>query len=644
MNNQYSDLLKPITVGRTTFRNRIFTAPIGLHSVQGTEPYPTEAVMTHYANKAKGGAGCVTCGGVSIFPKVGEDDGHGTWDVYKHSNLNYLAQLSERIHFYGAKASMELGVAGVVGGEYGVSDGVILMAGNPAKEMPESEMERIAEGYANTAAALKEVGFDMVLLHFGHGLLVGQFLSPATNKRTDQYGGSAENRARFPMMIIDRIREKVGKDLLIEVRISGCEYQEGGIEIEDAIKFTKMIEDKIDIIHVSAGVHNPEYMTVVHPCGFRPHMPNIPLAEKMKASGVKIPVNTVGGIQNLEDANKVIAEGKTDIIAMARGIIAETNIGELAYQGRGEDVKPCVKCMRCHDSAVYGHHFSCTVNAEIGLEHKLPQIAKTSADKKTIAIIGGGPAGIQAALKCAEIGHSVTLYESNSYLGGALKFSEFVNFKKDLCKYKNWIGEQALKSSVDVKLNTKATPEDIKAAGYDIVIAAVGAEPIVPPIPGIDTENVVMALDSYGIEDKLGNNIAIVGGGQVGCETALHLGRMGRKITLIEMREALAPDASQTHRDEIIWELNHCENITIITSAMCKSINTNSVVYADAKYNEHTIECDKIIVAAGMKSLTASAEVFRETPKERFYLIGDCSKVATVEQAVKSAYYTAVNI
>ncbi len=643
MIKNYTNLLKPIKVGNTLFRNRLFSAPITLHSVQASEPYPTEAVITHFANKAKGGAACVTCAGVSIFP-LHPDSDHAAWDVYEKNNTHYLAQLAERIHFYGAKASMELGVAGVVGGEYGASDGIILMAGNPAKEMPESEMERIADGYAIAAEACKKAGFDMVLLHFGHGLLVGQFLSPLTNMRNDKYGGSAENRARFPMMIIDRIREKVGRDLLIEVRISGDEHEPGGIEIEDAIEFTKLIEDKIDLIHVSAGVHNPEYMTVVHPCGFRPHMPNIPLAAQMKTSGVKIPVVAIGGIQNIADADQAIAEGKADIVTAARGFIAEPNLGELAYQGKADDVRPCIKCMRCHDSAVYEYKFSCTVNPEIGLEHKLPVIVNPPEQKKKIIIIGGGPAGLQAALTASSRGHNVKLYEQKDFLGGTLKFSEKVSFKNDLRKFKDFLVEQANKAPIDINLNTAVTPESVKNENADIVIAAIGAVPIVPPIPGIEGENVVMALDSYGTESEMGENITIVGGGQVGCETALHLGNMGKKVILLEMRDALAPDASMTHRDEIIWELKHCRNVTILTSAICKSINSESVIYTDSEGREQSAPGETVIIAAGMKSSSDAAESYRDSAAERFYIIGDCLKVATVENAVKEAFYTAVKI
>jgi 2,4-dienoyl-CoA reductase-like NADH-dependent reductase (Old Yellow Enzyme family)/thioredoxin reductase len=642
MNTMYPHLLAPITVGNTTFRNRFFTAPISLHSIQAGEPFPTEAAITHFANKAKGGAACVTCVGVSLFPYV-LDSEHAVWDVYQKSNVNYLAQLADRIHFYGAKASMELGVSGVVGGEYGASEGIILMAGNRAKEMPESEMERIANGYAYAAGALKSAGFDMVLLHFGHGLLVGQFLSPLTNRRTDRYGGSMENRARFPNMIIDRIRKQVGRDLLIEVRISGAEFVPGGIVIEEAIEFTKLIEDKIDFIHVSAGIHDPKHMTVVHPCGFRPPMPNVPLAEAMKKSGLKIPVITIGGIQELSGAEKVLAEGKADIVSIARGLIADPHLIEKAYANRGDDVRPCIKCMRCHDSAVYGYHFSCSVNPKIGLEHKIPLLVKPSETKKKIIIIGGGPAGMEAALISAGRGHEVILIEKSDFLGGILKFSEHVSFKYDLMRFKNYLVNQVSKAGVQIRLNTKATPETIAKENADVVIVAAGAEPIVPPIPGIERDNVVMALNSYGMEDQLADEVAIIGGGEVGCEMALHLGKMGKKATIVEMQTELASDASHTHRGELLYELEKCENVDCLTSARCTSITKDGIVYNSGSGKEKTIKAGSVIISVGMKSNRQEAESFRESAAS-FYIIGDCAKVATVENAIKNAYYTTIHI
>jgi 2,4-dienoyl-CoA reductase-like NADH-dependent reductase (Old Yellow Enzyme family)/thioredoxin reductase len=642
MEQKYPHLLEPLQVGKVSFRNRIFAAPTGVHTLNDPVPYPTEPLITFYADKAKGGAACVTCVGASLFPCQG-DGVHSDFDIYQRNHQYMLARLSDRIHFYGAKASMELGVAGVVGSPYGVSDGAPLMDGSPAKEMLEAEIERITQGYADAAEILMQNGFDMVLLHFGHGLLVGSFLSPLTNKRTDAYGGPFENRARFACNIIDRIRAKVGRKLLIEVRISGTEYAPGGIPVEEAISFTKLIEDRIDLIHVSAGMIGPKYMTMTHPCDYMPPMPNVFLAEAVKKSGVHIPVVTVGGIQELDGAEKILSDGRADVVSIGRGMIADPDLGEKAYEGRTDDVRPCVKCMRCHDSACYEVRFSCTVNPEIGLQHTIQTLGRPVASKKKVCIIGGGPAGMEAALIASQRGHQVILYEKSGSLGGTLKFSEKVPFKYDLAKFKNYLIHQVEKSAVLVKLNTEVTKDMLEKEQADVVIAALGAEPVQPRIPGIDGSNVHMALPVYGNEKELSDDIVIIGGGQVGCETALHLAMMGKKVTIIEMQTSLAPDASPTHRDELLVKLDETEGLKYLTSYKCTAITGKGVECLDKNDRKQLVEGKDIIISVGMKSHAAEADAFR-TAGKRFFTIGDCSRVGTVEKAMYSAYSVAIQI
>ncbi len=642
MVNKYPNLLSPIKVGNTMLKNRVITAPTTLHSASNGEQYPTGEAIAHFAGRAKGGAAMVTCAGVSFVPT--EDDGiHASWDLYRSNSLNALAHLAECIHFYGAKASMELGGGGMTGGGYAVSDGALLINGQPGREMPEQEIHRLVKCYADAAAALREAGFDAVFLHFGHGLQIGQFLSPLTNKRSDEYGGSLKNRARYPRMAIEAIRERIGMDMLIEMRISGSELEEGGISIEEAIAFTEMVQDKIDLVHVSCGMHNPKWMTVTHPCSFLPPIPNVYLAEAFKKSGrIKIPVVTIGGIQDLDEAEKIIADGRADIVSVARGFIADPELVNKAYEGRNDDVTPCIKCMRCHDSTVFGHKYVCSVNPEIGMEHVLPTMIKPPGAKKKVAVIGGGPAGMKAALTAAERGHDVTLYEKSSSLGGKLKFSDYVSFKYSLKNFKDYLIHQVEKSAVRLKLNAEATPDLLKNENYNEIIVAIGAEPIVPSITGIYGKNVVLATDTFGNEQELGNKIAVIGGGQVGCETALHLAKEGKNVTIIEMLPELAPDASITHRIELLLELGREKNLQYITSAKCTKAAENNVTYMVGNDTKE-IEADSIIIAAGMKPNFSEAMEFTGIAV-KFTGIGDCVRARTVENAIKDAYYAAVNI
>ena len=637
MEERKIDALSPIRVGNVLFRNRIIAAPTTMHSMSNGELYPTEDAIEYFAQRAKAGAGMVTCAGVK-FGDVADDGEHANWDLSVKNHRNRAHELAERIHYYGAKASMEL--MGIFPDGYTVSDGCSIMGSPPiGREIPISEMEKFKQGYADSAAALCELGYDAILFHFGHNIPVAQFLSPLTNHRTDQYGGSTENRVRYIAEILDAVRERVGKKMILEVRISGDEFEKGGIGLEESMKIAELIQDKIDILQVSAGMHNPKWMTWTHPCGFRPPVPNVYLAEAFKKSGrFHIPIGTLGAVDSLEEANEIVSSGKADFVSIARGFIADIDLIKKGMEGRTEDVVPCIKCMRCHDSTVYGTHFVCAVNPRAGMEEVYDRIEEEPQFCKKVAVIGGGPGGMRAALYAAARGHDVTLFEQKDHLGGQIVFADYVSFKYPLANYKNWLIHQVEKGPIDVKLNTKATPEMIQ--GYDAVIIAIGAEPLIIPVPGV--ENAVPATSVYGKEDTVGKEVVVIGGGQVGCETALHLAKSGIKATVLEMRDALAPDASTTHRDELMVEIGKEENFVTVTGAKVVSVAKNSVTYIkDGK--EESISADTVILASGMKAKMEEADSFVPCAPE-FAEIGDCVRARTVEEATREAFYAASNI
>lgn len=635
--NDFSHVLSPIRVAGHLLKNRIISGPSTIHTASNGEDHPTEAGKRFFVDRARAGAGLVTCAGVSIGG-FNNDGVHASWDITIPNRQNALCDLADEIHMYGAKCTMEL--IGVMPDGWTVSDGCSIMGGPCGRgEAPIEVMEQFKAGYVQAAQAIKASGFDGILFHFGHSIPIAQFLSPVTNKRTDQYGGSFENRVRYPIEILEACRKAVGPDMIFEVRFSGDEFEKGGIDAAEGLKIAEAFQDYCDILQVSAGMHNSDWMTWTHPCGFLPPMPNVKLAEGVKKSGkvTRAFVSTIGGIGTLSDAEEIIASGKADFVVAARQFIADPNWIKKGIANMEEDIVPCVKCMRCHDSDNYAQHMQCTVNPNVGMEEAVARIPDSQGGKK-VAIIGGGPAGMMAALTAADRGHYVTLFEKTDSLGGNLKFASYVSFKWPLRQYKDYLIAQIAKSAVDVRLNTEATPEMV--ADYDAVIAAVGASPVVPPIPGV--EKAIPACDSYGKEETLGETVVVIGGGQVGCETALHLCKEGKKVTIIEMQSALAPDASKTHRDEMMVEMGNEENLTPVLNATVQSVTDEGVTYKTAE-GTVTVPCTGVVLAAGMRAMIPLADSFMGITPE-FAEIGDCVKARTVEWATKEGFYAAMNL
>jgi len=472
MSEKYQNLLSPAKVGNVVFRNRLTAARSSPRFVQGSESYPTEALITHYANKAKNGAAMVTCGGVGMPHNIPANEVEsfsaetilpGSFNIYEANCQNYLSQLADAIHFYGAKASMQIG--GYVPAKYDVSSGIPFLAPLPGtiprvgEEVPADLLDEVAEDFGRQAALMKDMGFDMVYLHMAYRFqLLGRFLSPLTNKRTDQYGGSLENQARFPLMAADRIKQKCGKDFLIEASISGCEPP-GGRTLEETIELAKMFAGHIDMLQIRAQELDP-----AHPAGFNlERTPFLYMAEAVKKSGADITVVTVGGYLDLDTSEDVIASGKADFIAMARGWISNPNYGRLAYEGRNEDIVPCIRCNMClRGSLADPPNSVCSVNPIWGLEHKIERMIQPPTDKKKVAIVGGGPAGLEAAHSAWQNGHRVTLLEENQTLGGQLNLAASAPGRSEIENLRQFLLKRLESTDVAVMTGRKATSELIR--------------------------------------------------------------------------------------------------------------------------------------------------------------------------------------
>ena len=649
MNQQFSHVLSPIRVNGTLFKNRLIVAPITPHSSSNGELYPNEDAMTYFEDRAKTGAAVVYWGGTKAVD-VMDDGEHCTWDTVAFNHKNALSLLAARIHAHSAKAGME--VMGLLpttwrpGPPLGCSAGNRMMQSPPiTQEITVEEMERYKQATAEMCANLQICGFDSLLFHFGHSIPVAQFLSTLTNRRTDEYGGSTENRCRYLVEILDACRQATRGRMTMEVRMSATEFAEGGIDLEEGIRIASILQDHCDIIQASCGMVTEKYMTWTHPCQHMGYHPNLWLAEAFKKSGkITKPVTAVGGLESLQAAEDAIAAGKCDFFAVARQLIADPDTFKKAIDGHADDVVPCIKCMRCHDSDCYEHLFRCAVNPTIGYETcKEKMFPATPARSKKVAVIGG-PAGMKAAITAFDRGHQVTLFEKEDHLGGALDFSKYVEFKYALCSYKDYLIHQVGKRDIEVKLGCEATPEMLNGK-FDAVLIAVGAEPLMLPLPGFNTDNGIVATDAYGHEEELGKKVVVIGGGQVGCETALHLADKGIQVSIIEMQDTLCPDASKTCADEIRILLSENENFTAITSARCQSVTKHSVTYLDKEGQQQTIDCDTVILAAGMKARTELADRFvTDCDVPEWAQIGDCIRARTVEQATAEAYNAAMEL
>lgn len=647
MEPKYPHLFEPFTIKKTRFRNRIFSAPNMMCHLDANG-FPTDYMIAYYAEKAKGGAAVVTVGDTPVDFEYAPSNPRSF--NLSFESLPFVSELAMAIKSHGAVASLELNHGGLVnppeaiGGRnpIGPVSFVRDWDGVQVDGMDEAMMNHVADNFANAADLLKTAGFDMCLLHGAHGWLLDQFLSPLYNTRTDEYGGSLENRAKFPIMVIDRVREKVGDDFLIEYRMSGSEEIEGGLSQEEGIAFAQMIDDKVDIIHVSAALDTEEAQAVhTHPTIFLPHGVNVHYATAIKKV-VKSPVVTIGAISDPEMAEEILADGRADIIGMTRALIADPYLPQKAKLGKPEEITPCLRCLDCLTGMHTGQHFQCAVNPWTGREFRMRNYVQPATASKNVMVIGGGPAGMKAAITAAQRGHKVTLIEQTDTLGGLLKFTDYDSLKVDLMRYKNHLISMTNSLPITVVYNQEATKDYVNSKKPDAIIIATGSTPITPRIEGIDLPFVKHATTVYTDLSAVGKNVAVIGGGLVGCETGLFIAELGKSVTIIEMQDEIAPEANWMHKEGMMQSFA-TQDITLATGKKVVSISNTGVTVESKDGTKETIASDSVVYAIGMRSNNALVDELNDcAPYVR--AVGDCIRARKVSPAIYEAYYAAVDI
>lgn len=649
----YPNLFSPIKIGSLTIRNRIDMAPMGVSDLT-PEGYLTPANIAFYGERAKGGAGIVTIGESLVDSSTGKAHGRMV-PLDSEEILPYLIDCTDEIKRHGAVASIELIHAGrranpqyTNGFVYGPSAGDCIYGGKVI-EMDETMIEYMVEKFGDAAEIAKLGGVDMCMVHGGHGWLLGQFLSPVNNQRTDRFGGNLENRARISMMVIDNIRKKCGKDFPIEYRISGDEFMPGGFDLEEAIELAKMLDGKVDLIHVSAtSFHDKDAAQRMFPNTFLPRGCNVYLAEAVKKAVKNTPVTTVGALNDPEELEKIISSGTADMVAMARGLVADPNFPVKARSGQADDITPCIRCNYCLSGNFVPYIkyptrvLRCTVNPLCGkeLENRLP---KKAAVCKKVVIVGGGPAGMQAATTACDRGHEVTLIEKSNVLGGAVNYAVRPEFKKDIEKLIQVLERRVRNRPIEVLMNTEAAPALIKSMNPDALIIAVGAAPAVPPIPGMNKPHVHLAAH---LEQnvQIEGPVVVIGGGLVGCEEGLHLAKeQGMDVTVLEMKDSAATDAPFLHWRALMIELEKEEKFHLKTQIKCSEIADDGVHGVDAAGNHVVFPAKTVLVAAGMKPLSELTDSLRSCVNE-YYVVGDCKKPAKIMEALHYGYFASMDL
>jgi 2,4-dienoyl-CoA reductase-like NADH-dependent reductase (Old Yellow Enzyme family)/thioredoxin reductase len=507
------------------------------------------------------------------------------------------------------------------------------------KEFTNDQIKELIHEFIQASQRAQKVGFDGVELHGAYRYLIAEFISPYTNQRKDEYGGNFEGRMRVPVEIVRGIRRTCGNDFPIGFKFNAYEDVPNGIDHELAVKIAQRMKEE-GVVYLHEASMGSSIMTLAiskyqaMPPAYHPRNSTLPLAENLKANVKGIPIIAAGGITDPQESENIIAEGKADMIALGRALLADPLWAEKAKMGKR--VRPCIRCNVCHNEAVFKFQkIICTVNPYLAreLEEKITPAEK----RKKVIVIGGGPAGIVSALVASQRGHEVTLYEKQNEIGGLLVPSSVPSFKEEIRRLLKYYREEIADSNVQLKVNQTCTPDLIKHLSPEVIVISVGASPFLPDIPGSSKGNIITAVDTLlDISHVKGENIVVIGGGGVGCETALYLAQNGKNVSIIESLDELL--ALEEVKYNTVWLIDKLKqaNVKAYTSSKLTEITPTSVKFVNSKVKMHELPADSVISALGLKPDTSMVNKMTEACTES-YVVGDCVEPKRIYEAVQEA-------
>lgn len=643
----YDKLFEPGYIGKVKIKNRLVMSPMNTHFSIGDPAVLSERYFEYYKARARGGVGLIITTHVKAEKNIDPYPltyGYATFDSV--SQIKYFNEITEMAHRYDAKIAIELSPGtgrladATLKDKWPVGPSEIEILGMPGvktRALTKDEIHGLVEAYGKAAGLAKQAGFDIIYVHFT-AYLGDQFLSSAWNHRTDEYGGSLENRMRFLLECIESARNNVGSDFPMIVGLALDHGFPGGRELDETIEIAKRLKQiGIDTLHLRRGSY--DNMNLLIPTEYMEDAVSVDYAAKVREQA-GIQVISDGNISDPILANKLVEENKLDFVGLGRALLADPEWVNKVRADKKEDIVPCVRCMQCINRIFFGQYAACSVNPVLGKEYLSPILP--AKKPKKVLVIGGGMAGMAFAKMAEEKGHDVTLLESTSELGGHLLEGAVMDHKKEVDAYCRHLVREIKNSGVKVKYNTRATKELVKELNPDAVVVATGSVPVIPDVPGIDRPNVRIATKLLKEGQDTGQNVIIVGGGLVGCETGLHLAEKGKKVTIIDMLPEVAQDVIFMARFSLLEALKN-KGIETYGGLKLTEITESGIVVEDSNGDKKEMACDTVVIAVGLK---ADDTLYNELVNEfdEVYRIGDCIKARKFIDAIQEAFQVAVDI